>query len=150
MFDGYLASPYSITPDNPIVRETRFLQAAGAVAYGLRRNVYLYSPIVHSHPVAVMGQLGHAAADWKFYNAVAMSTCHMLWILMLQGWEVSEGIYEEVKFFINRSNVEAYCVMVSYLNNHYEIMSSRQTLISIQEHMDERRNGNVDSKLLYM
>ena len=90
----YLASPYS--HDNPDVRETRFELAAKAAASLMRQGHFAFSPIAHSHPLAVHGDL---RGDWKFWRDFDHSFfdwCDELWVLTLPEWDKSPGVRAEV------------------------------------------------------
>ena len=55
----------------------------------------VYSPIVHSHPLSVLGLPG----DWPFWaehNRAMLAACQPLVVLTLPGWEQSKGIAAEV------------------------------------------------------
>ena len=89
----YLASPYS-DPD-PAVREARFDAACAHTATMIRAGRLVYSPIVHSHPLANHG-LG---ADWDFWAAhdrAMLGLCEALVVLELPGWQQSVGVRAEV------------------------------------------------------
>jgi hypothetical protein len=90
----YLASPYS-HPDGS-VREARFRAACEKAAALLRAGTLVYSPIVHSHPLAALGLPG----DWAFWaahNQHMLGLCSALVVLQLPGWEQSRGIDAEVE-----------------------------------------------------
>lgn len=90
----YLASPYS-HPD-PAVREARF-QAVCRVASRLARGgLILFSPIAHSHPIALAGGL---PGDWEFWREFGrrmIQACDEVWIVKLPGWDASTGIKAEI------------------------------------------------------
>ena len=89
----YLASPYS-HPD-PGVRTTRYRQAAWHAVRLMQDGRLVYSPIVHSHPLSVLGLPG----DWPFWadhNRAMLAACQTLVVLTLPGWEHSKGIAAEL------------------------------------------------------
>lgn len=90
----YLASPYS--HENPEIREERFQKAAWATSVLMRSGRMVFSPITHSHSVALHG----TPSDWTFWQrfdfACLRSMKDML-ILMLDGWEDSTGIGQEIE-----------------------------------------------------
>lgn len=88
----YLASPY--THPDPAVREARFEAACRAVIHLVRQGETVFSPVVHSHPLALRGLRG----DWHFWEATdrAFLACAQeLRILKLDGWEKSVGVTAE-------------------------------------------------------
>lgn len=90
----YLASPYS--HKDPFVREIRYLMTTQALAEALKLGVYIYSPIVHCHELAKIADLPRDAAFWREYNFTMLNCAEQLWVLMLEGWEKSVGITEEI------------------------------------------------------
>jgi nucleoside 2-deoxyribosyltransferase len=90
----YLASPYS-HPD-PIVRERRFREACLAAATLLRAGHAVFSPIAHSHPLVEHG----LPTDWSFWerqDREHLARCDEVLVLMLEGWEASVGVREEIR-----------------------------------------------------
>ena len=90
----YLASPYS-HPD-PAIREQRYHAACRATAALLRIGHTVFSPIVHSHPLASLG----LPTDWKFwarFDRDHLERCDEVWVLTLDGWRESVGVREEIR-----------------------------------------------------
>lgn len=89
----YLASPYS-HPD-PEVRQQRFDAACAAAAALMRTGHQVFSPIVHGHPLTQQGLPG----DWSFWERHArwhLERCDEVVVLMLDGWDASEGVQAEI------------------------------------------------------
>lgn len=91
----YLASPYS-HPD-PRVRRERYFAAQDCVTWMLARKIWVYSPIVHCHFMAIDHELPKDATFWREYNRVMLKSAVALWILQISGWMDSEGVYDEVE-----------------------------------------------------
>jgi nucleoside 2-deoxyribosyltransferase len=90
----YLASPYS-HPD-PAVREERFRQACIATVKLMQLGLAVFSPISHSHPLTEHGLPG----DWSFWqrcDRAFLERCDEVVVLMLDGWEASLGVAEEIR-----------------------------------------------------
>jgi hypothetical protein len=90
----YLASPYS-HPD-PAVREKRFRDACRAATALLRNGRAVFSPIAHSHPLVEHG----LPTDWSFWewqDREHLARCDEVMVLMLDGWEESVGVREEIR-----------------------------------------------------
>ena len=90
----YLASPYS-HPD-PAIREERFRAACRAAAQLMRIGNIVFSPIVHSHPIALHG----LPTDWRFWerhDREHLVRCDEVVVLMLNGWQESEGVHAEIR-----------------------------------------------------
>lgn len=91
----YLASPYS-DPD-PAVRQQRFETVCFVAANLMRKGTHVYSPIAHTHPIAIKGDL---PKDWKFWEAFdrkMIRACEAVWVVMMDGWRESKGVAAEIK-----------------------------------------------------
>ncbi len=89
----YLASPYSHI--DPAVREQRFQIASRVAADLFRRGHLVFSPVSHSHAIAIHG----LPADWEFwrpFDILMLMACDELVVLMLDGWRESRGVWAEV------------------------------------------------------
>ena len=94
----YLATPYSKYPDGI---EAAFHLAAETRGILLKAGVPCFSPIVHSHPVAMVCRidpLDHSI--WLPSEAPILRLAHGLIMLRARSWEVSYGMAEEYKLFI--------------------------------------------------
>ncbi|MBS0210422.1 MAG: DUF1937 family protein [Planctomycetes bacterium] len=91
----YLASPYS--HPSTAVRERRFEEACRAAATLLRSGLVVFSPIVHSHPIAGLG----LPTNWEFWSQIDrayLARCDVLAVLTLAGWQDSVGVQAEIAF----------------------------------------------------
>lgn len=93
----YLATVYSRHPDGI---DAAFADACRITAGFIRAGVRVYSPIAHTHPIAVHGgldPLDHSIwlpADQPFMDhACGLIVCRM------PGWEDSKGIAHEIAAF---------------------------------------------------
>ena len=94
---AYLATSYSKHPHG---HELAFREAARLVAKLLCAGVNAYSPIAHTHPVAIYGGLDlldHAI--WLPFDELMMHRCDALIVAHVDGWQESKGIAHEVAFF---------------------------------------------------
>jgi hypothetical protein len=92
----YLATPYSHPEAH--VREARFIAAAMMASRLMLAGHYIFSPITHTHPIAVHGSLPTDFAFWKGYDYTLLDRCAELWVVMLPGWEASVGIAGEILY----------------------------------------------------
>jgi hypothetical protein len=94
----YLGSPYS---KYPYGTEEAFMVVCIEAGRLIRAKVPVYSPIAHTHPIAVhakMDELDHTIwmpADLPMMHAARKG----LIILKMESWETSYGLNEEKKFF---------------------------------------------------
>jgi hypothetical protein len=90
----YLASPYS---DPSLgVRTNRYLAACKAAAELIRDGSFVFSPIAHSHGIALCGNLPGDWAYWQDADRAILKICSHVTVLKLDGWEESKGIAAEV------------------------------------------------------
>jgi len=90
----YLASPY--THPDPAVREARFRAACRQAAEMVRCGIVVFSPIVHTHPLASHG-LPQDWAFWREYDRAFLEMCSEVWVLTLDGWRESQGVQAEIE-----------------------------------------------------
>lgn len=91
----YLCSPYS-DPD-PAVRQERFEAVCRAAAGLMVRGLVVFSPIAHTHHIALAGNLPTGWDYWQKVDAAFLSACSRVVVLMLPGWRDSKGIAEELR-----------------------------------------------------
>jgi len=93
----YIATPY--TKYRLGIQEA--WKAAVDVCGRLKHEgVVLYSPIVHSHPIAVMG--GIDPLDFKMWikdNESQVADADAIAVIQLEGWEESYGVKVEIDAF---------------------------------------------------
>lgn len=93
----YLATPYSKYPAGI---ECAFRDAAALAARLLKNGARVYSPIAHTHPLAVYGNidpLDHAI--WLPFDEAMMTACAALFVAQMRGWRESFGVKHEIEFF---------------------------------------------------
>ena len=91
----YLATPYS-DPD-PAIREQRFRTVNIVAARLMREGYHIFSPISHTHPIAVAGDLPKGWDFWHEYDRAILSACVRMLVLQQPGWEKSDGVTAEIK-----------------------------------------------------
>lgn len=90
----YLATPYS--DPNPFVREARFKAVNYQAAELMRQGVHIYSPISHTHPIAVAGNLPKGWDYWEQYDRTILAACTRMIVFRQPGWERSKGVAAEM------------------------------------------------------
>jgi hypothetical protein len=93
----YLATPYSKYPGG---LEEAFKLACRATADLIRAGIRVYSPIAHTHPVAIHGEIDpYDHGIWLPADAPFMHhACGMI-VLRAESWEKSYGIKCEIEEF---------------------------------------------------
>ena len=93
----YLATPYSKYPGGI---EEAFRLACRATADLIRAGIRAYSPIAHTHPVAIHGGIDpYDHRIWLTADEPFMHAACGLIVLKAESWELSYGISEESKAF---------------------------------------------------
>ena len=90
----YLATPYS-HPD-PEIREWRFKRVNKVAARLMREGVNVFSPISHTHPIAVAGDLPKGFDFWEQYDREILSHCTKMIVFRQEGWQLSAGVAAEL------------------------------------------------------
>lgn len=94
---GYLATPYSKYPAGTTAA---YFTAARIAAGLLRAGIPVYSPITHTHPIAVAGNLDPLDHSiWLPFDELMMARCDYLIVAHMDGWQESKGIAHEVEAF---------------------------------------------------
>ena len=103
----YLASPYS-HPDKDVV-EKRFAQVMKITAHLTRFGYIVFSPILHSHPLAVHHRLNGDWDFWKRIDTAFIKASGLLLVAKLDGWEESKGVTAEIEI------AEKYGIPIEFL-----------------------------------
>ena len=91
----YLASPYS--SDDTTIRDGRFEAVCREAAILMSEGVHIYSPIAHTHPIAMRGDLPTGWEFWESYDRAMIEASAEVWVLMLDGWHASRGVVAEIR-----------------------------------------------------
>lgn len=91
----YLASPY--THESEEVLEQRFRAVTQAAGYLCAQGHIIFAPITAYHPIAVQYGLPRDWEYWKKIDTHYIKTHTHLGVLMLPGWQESNGIQHELK-----------------------------------------------------
>lgn len=78
------------------IRRRRFWAAAKATAALLKSGTDVYSPIVHSTPIAACGLDDMDHEFWMRIDRPYLEWCTMVMVLTLDGWEQSRGVNMEL------------------------------------------------------
>ncbi len=90
----YLASPYSNAP------ETNVKHAAEAATFLLlKRNLRVFSPILHWHEAAKWAALPGDAEFWWWYNVGMLRKSDDMIVLIVDGWNRSVGVKKEIDWW---------------------------------------------------
>ena len=90
----YIASPYSHELQN--VMRDRFHAVCEYAGRMMKAGKVVYSPIAHSHPIAMRVGLPTDWEYWEKFDRVMLQQCTELHVLQIDGWYESEGVRAEV------------------------------------------------------
>jgi len=92
----YLASPY--THHDEAVRESRYEAVRDATAWLMRKQQWVFSPILHCHDLAKAHGLPVDHIYWDKYDYQMVKSANGILVLTIMGWTQSEGIKKEIKW----------------------------------------------------
>ena len=90
-----MASPYSHPDEN--VRLRRFEQACKAASELMATGEAVFCPIAHSHSIHVQAPLPETFEFWMAMDKPILQHCTRMVVLMLDGWQTSKGVSEEIR-----------------------------------------------------
>jgi hypothetical protein len=96
----YLASPYSSRLEGLgklRQEQERYDEIKGIAARLMKEGHYVFSPIVHCHPMAVKYGLPTDWAYWKGYLHVMLPKCDEVWVAGMVGYKESTGVNGEIE-----------------------------------------------------
>lgn len=89
----YLAVPYSHNDEK--IRLERFEKVNKMAGDLMKRGYIVFSPISHSHPIAVQNDLSLNFNFWEKFDKSFIEWCDEMFILTLDGWSSSKGVLAE-------------------------------------------------------
>jgi hypothetical protein len=93
----YIATPYTKYRDG---HEAAFIAACQVTAALIRVGQPVFSPIAHSHVIAIHGDLSLTDHDvWLTADRPLMDAAGGILVVMLDGWEDSIGVKHEIEVF---------------------------------------------------
>lgn len=95
----YLAGPYT-HPDHNVELD-RFNQLNRAASHLMRQNKMVFSPISHSHPIALAGTLPTDWQYWKRFAGAYLRCSKEMIVVKLPGYKESVGVNAEIKLAVS-------------------------------------------------
>lgn len=97
---AYLASPY--THSDAETRRLRHRVACYSAGILLQAGCKVFSPIAHSHKICEHANMAGDWGTWQEFDLHMLSMCDLLIMLMLPGWQKSQGMEAEYQAFVGR------------------------------------------------
>jgi nucleoside 2-deoxyribosyltransferase len=88
----YLSAPYTIHP------KACFMLANRKAAELMMEGNIVFSPISHSHPIAIQENMSNAHEFWMQQDLPFIEFCDELYVLQLEHWETSKGVQKEIEY----------------------------------------------------
>jgi hypothetical protein len=96
----YLASPYSLYPHGLDRACDDVCEVAGHL---ISAGVRVFSPVAHSHPIAMASGIDPLdQVTWLELDEAIAPSCGALVVAELEGWDKSDGVAKEIKWFATR------------------------------------------------
>lgn len=114
----YLASPYS--HPSAYIMHKRFKDVCAVAAKLMAEGKIIFSPIAHTHPIALAGKLPTDWSYWKEFDKEFLNVCDSMIVLMLDGWKESVGIRAEIEYFTELGRP------ITYLESRKELDKCQQ------------------------
>jgi hypothetical protein len=93
----YVGTPYSKWADG---LDAAFVEAAKLTARLMQSGLKVYSPIAHTHPLAIYGNIDPLDHDiWLPFDGAMMDKADAMIVAMMDGWETSKGVRHEIQVF---------------------------------------------------
>lgn len=92
----YLAGPYS-HPDEGVV-EQRYDAHLEAAAQLIGTGAMVFSPIAHTHPIAMAHELPADFEFWREFDHRMIDACDKVVVLCVDGWRESVGVTAEIEY----------------------------------------------------
>ena len=89
----YLATPYS---RYPLGKEAAHQIACEMAARCFEAGILVFSPIAHTHAIAVYGKLDGGFDAWELFDISMMTAASGVIVVLMDGWKESEGIQREM------------------------------------------------------
>lgn len=91
----YLATPYSHS--DPTVMQWRFVRACEIAGKLMAAGEVVFSPIAHTHPIAVRCELPRGWDYWQKYDREMIQRASKVLVVKMDGWDTSKGIAGEIE-----------------------------------------------------
>jgi len=106
----YLATAYSYTSKLPFVGKfmmwLRCRRVTKVAALLMARGENVFSPITHSHYVAVLGKLPKLSHTfWLRLDKWYVDRCDLIYVLNQDGWKDSVGVQREIRWGLEQDKM---------------------------------------------
>lgn len=106
-----------------------WLLAVRTAADLLKKGIIVYSPIVHTHPIAIYGQIDPLDHNiWLPADKPFMEAARGLIVYQSPGWRESYGISKEINYFLSAEKPVLYMPMggAEYIRSQIDDLPPRR------------------------
>ncbi len=92
----YLACPFRHA--DPYIQRKRCAAAHYVTAQLFLQGHYVFSPLTHNERLIDIMHDALPGERWMQFDLAILSTCKFLYVLKMEGWELSKGVQRELAF----------------------------------------------------
>ena len=94
----YLAAPYTTKDKDILNARVKAINAHAAHLMRPGQGHIVFSPISHSHYIAIENDLPTTFEFWQRQNREFIVWCDVVMVLRLNGWQESKGVADEIRY----------------------------------------------------
>lgn len=134
----YIAAPYA--HESELVMQVRYeIINRVCTKIILDQRCSIFSPISHGHMINLKVSKEDSGFDkrgyWMDMDFKILRNCSNMFVLMMEGWEQSKGILEEIKF-CKANNIEISFINVEDVFNVEDMVDIQRSLIDSETQLD--------------
>ena len=92
----YVASPYNHSDDD--IRWLNYRKVSRYSAGLIAKGQVVISPIAYGHPLLDISEIPYDWPFWSNYSLTFFDRCDEIHVLMMEGWDISRGVEEEIQY----------------------------------------------------
>jgi len=92
----YLACPFRHA--NPLIQKKRCAAAHFVAAQLSLQGHHVFSPLTHNEVLMDILNDALPGEHWMQFDLAILSICKSLYVLKMEGWELSKGVQREIAF----------------------------------------------------
>jgi hypothetical protein len=92
----YVASPYNHSDDD--IRWLNYRKVSRYSAGLIAKGQVVISPIAYGHPLLDFAEIPYDWPFWSNFCLTFLDRCDEMHVLMMEGWDKSRGVEEEIQY----------------------------------------------------
>lgn len=110
----YLASPYTHA-EKSVMKERAFASMKGSIEL-FKHGIFSFAPIAYNSPWEEVEKFAPNFEVWEEFDKAYVERCSGVIVLMIDGWDRSIGVTEEIRF-AKELNIPVYYTTQKQLEN---------------------------------